>query len=158
MFYCIHSETSYNQFRPVFCGFLWFRSTVLAFWSFLGPVWFAVLPKKAIGPRLDRTLKHYLFTFLITIFSTTPDDATSWQVTPWGTHRQYMTSVQLVDRYTTRWRALTDRTVSWFFFLLYIFLLAILLSSSIQLQCDCHVQPQWRTWWQWVNELMMDRS
>ena len=45
--------------RLVTTGFLRSRSTVLAFWSLLGPDWFAVLPKKAIGPRPDQTLKHY---------------------------------------------------------------------------------------------------
>ena len=34
-------------------------SAVLGFWRFLGPVWFSVLLKKAIGPRPDWTLKHY---------------------------------------------------------------------------------------------------
>ena len=48
--------TSFDRF---FCGFLRLWSTVLAFWSFLGPDRFAVLPKKAIGERPDRTLKHY---------------------------------------------------------------------------------------------------
>jgi hypothetical protein len=27
VFYCIHSETGYDQFGPVFCGFLQFRSS-----------------------------------------------------------------------------------------------------------------------------------
>ena len=49
-----------DQLQPVSIGFLWFRSMVLAFWSFLGPDRFTVLPKKAIGLRLDQTLKHYL--------------------------------------------------------------------------------------------------
>ena len=49
-----------DQLQPVLTGFLRFWSAVLAFWSFLGPVRFAVLPKKAIGPRPDQTLKHYL--------------------------------------------------------------------------------------------------